>query len=403
MRKNFLTYIAVAAATSMAALFSCQGSGNAPSLLASETTPSSPLPVPPTIPSNGNASYALVYGSSAGDRSALSDRIAGYQAPGLSVVFSQWRRFAGNQIFNTTADLVPRDPGGCFTSFDVNYNWVSAVSGGVTIIPGTNSSCVNSNVFVSTSWNYIPSPDRIYNAANGTSFNGFLSALKFDTYTLQATLYSADADNDGIGLVIAAYTDSSNNVHTLTAMRTHAGMDPTAGWGVLYKMNNTLIRTFGAQAAGPNSSGWAGRNTVVRVERTNNIIKASTSPYAVGASSAINSAYDINIDLSDPAVTATAGMSDFQGEQYYGYGTISQLGATFSNITFTAENAAADPTYLYDLLNNVVYYKDITGYSLLSGVAAYSTLSGGSYPLRVINNETQKEYRIDSSGGYTEL
>ena len=385
---------------------SCQGGGNAPGE-SNSLNPSSPsTPTVPTIPSNGTSSYALVYGSSASDRQNLSDRIAGYQAPGLSVVFSQWRRFAGSHIYNTTADLNPKTPAYCFTSFDSNYNWVNGTNSGTTIVPGTNNNCVNSDVFVGASWNYIPSPDRIYNAANGTDFNGFISALKFEKFNFQATLFSSNTDDDGIGLIIAAVVDSNGDVHTLTAMRTQGGMAPTLGWGVLYKKNNTIVSTIGAKSVGgvnTNGSagdklGWNSRKSLVSVQRDGNSIKAFASQWGTGsASQTVDAASEIDIDLSD----ANLGLGIFQGEQYYGYGTISQLGATYSDIVFSAPNSAADPTYLYDLKNNLVYYKDVAaGYSLLPGVSAYGTLG---YPLHVINNETQKEFTIDSASSYTEL
>lgn len=387
-------YSLVMLASLLTVLVACKDGGVAPSTLSSTLTPTIP-----SIPTDGAASYALVYGSSASDRQYLSDRIAGYQAPGLSVVFSQWRRFSGGSIYNTTADITPKTPAYCFTSFDSNYNWVNGTNGSTTISPGTYTNCVNSNTFIASSWNYIASPDRIYNAANGSYFNGFISALKFLKYNLQATVTSTDADDDGIGLVIAAVVDSSNNVHTLTAMRTQGGMTPSQGWGILYKMNNTEVRTFGARSVGGIVNNWGGKKSLLSVSRDGDIIKASASNWFTGSSSGVtvDPASEITIDLSDSSL----GLSVFQGEQYYGYGTISQLGATFSDIVFTSPNSAADPTYLYDLVNNTVYFKDSTaGYTLVPGAQAMSILG---FPIRVKNNETQKEFRIDSASSFVEL
>jgi hypothetical protein len=93
MKKNkYLQYSCVILASLSLMVTACKGGGVAPSLNALPTVPA-PLPI------NGTSSYALVYGASASDRSNLADRIAGYQAPGLSVVFSQWSRFCRDKIF----------------------------------------------------------------------------------------------------------------------------------------------------------------------------------------------------------------------------------------------------------------------------------------------------------------
>lgn len=389
-------------------LASCSASsgGFAPGEASSITGPTI-TPTVPVIPNNGSASFALVYGSSSSDRTYLADRIAGYQAPGLSVVFGQWRRFAGGNIYNSLSDIV-QTPSYCFSGFDSSYNWITTTNpgNGAVVVPGTYSSCVNSDPFVASSWSYIASPDRIYNAANGTNFNGFISALKFSKFDFSATLYSAGTDDDAMGLIIAAVIDSGNNVHTLTAMRSQGGMVPTQGWGVVYKINNAVVRTIDPKSVGgvnTNSGagdglGWNGRKSLVSVSRDGNMISAYASTWATGATvQTVDPASRIDIDLADP----TLSLDVFQGEQYYGYGTISQLGATFSGISFTAPNSAADPTYIYDLMNNKVYYKDSSlGYILVNGAEAYSVLG---YPITVINDETQRTFTIDSATSYTEL
>lgn len=368
--------------------------GNAPGL-------SSTLLPAPSLPSDGTSTFALAYGSSSQDRSFLADRIAGYQAPGPSVIFNQWRRFAGNQIYNNTSEIT-QTPSYCFSGFDSSNNWLPSTNpgNGQTIQPGTFNNCVNSNPFMAASWSYIASPDRIYNAANGSNFNGFLSALKFSKFSSQAVLSSADSDDDAIGLIIAAVIDDSNNVHTLTAMRSQGGQTPVQGWGVVYRMNNTVVRTIDPKSVGGTSgSGWGGRSSLIRVERDGDLITAYASSWNTApASFDTNDASKITFSLADGAL----GLSIFQGEQYYGYGTISQLGATFSSFAFSAPNSEADPTYLFDLLNNSVYVKttDAVGYVLVPGMQSYNTLG---FPKRIKNTETQKEFMINSATSYTEL
>lgn len=403
MKLTALLLIALAATT---VATSCgQSGGNAPDILSSITL-GNPVGGVPNIPTDGTSYFALAYGSSASDRSLLANRIAGYQAPGLSDVFNNWRRISGSRIFNTPSEIV-QTPSYCFTGFDANGNWNPGTNAGATIQPGTYSNCINSDDFISASWSYKSSPDRLYNAANGSNFNGFISGIKFKNYTLQATLSSADTDDDAIGIIIAAFVDSSNVIHTLTAVRTQGGFPPPSlGWGLVYRQNNTVISTISNMSVGgvnTNGSagdrqGWNGRRTIVSVERADNMITAYTSTWGTsGTPLAIDQTSKIQIDLSDPA----NGLTAFVGEQYYGFGTISQLGATFSDITFSTPNAESDPAYIYDLLNNTVYNKlSSGGYVLVNGMSAYSTIG---FPKRVKNTESSKEFMINSAGSYTEL
>jgi hypothetical protein len=391
----------------LAFTFSCaKGSGVAPGSSLLETV-SSPLPSVPSIPTDGTSFFALVYGASAQDRAFLSDRIAGYQAPGLADVFNQWRRISGANLYNTMTG-VTLTPAWCFSGFDSNRNWLPAVNpgNGQTVSPSTDTNCVNSDPFVASSWSYIASPDRLYNAANSTNFNGFISALKFSAYSLDAVLSSTNTDDDGLGIIIAAVIDNSNNIHTLTAMRTQGGMAPTQGWAILYKTNNTLVRTIDAKSVGGvntngsagDRNGWNGRKSLVRVIRSGDLIEAYASVWGTGATVlTVDPASKITVDLSDPALS----LSVFQGEQYYGYGSISQVAATFSEIVFSTPNTPTDPTYIYDLVNNSVYLKsDSGGYNVVPGAQALSTIG---YPKRVKNTETSKEFMIDSATGFTPL
>ena len=112
-----------------------------------------PAPVPPTpLPTDGTSYFALAYGSTSNDRTLLSNRIAGYQAPALDEVFNAWRRVAANIIYNSESEA-PNTPAYCSSNgMNASRNWNPAVnpSNGATIDPGTHSECVNSNSFVSS-------------------------------------------------------------------------------------------------------------------------------------------------------------------------------------------------------------------------------------------------------------
>ena len=402
--KKFKILVAMAIGVSIFSIMSCgKGGGNAPSE-ASSLQPIVPTNPPTEIPTDGDSFFALVYGSTASDRNFLNNKINGYQPPSIAEILNSWRRIAGGTIYNDiTAEA--KTPAYCFSGFDSSYNWNSAVSNGSTVSPGTFNECVNSNIHTSSAWNYIASPDRLYNASNASSFIGFLSGLQFKEFNLEAIVSSSDTDDDAIGLIIAS-TVVAGNVHTLTALRTHGGQQPTLGWAIVHRTNNSITRIFGEKSVGGthrNGSsgdrlGWNGRNSRLRIERSDNTIRAYASTWGTGGvAGAVDPASEIIIDLSNAANNLT----QFQGPQYYGYGTISQLGATFTEINFTTPTAAADPSYIYDLANNTVYIKNVSGgYTLMNGTPAYSTIG---FPKKVKNTETQKEFMIDSAGGYTEL
>ena len=350
------------------------------------------------VPTSIGQGYELVYGNSASDRTALAARIAGTSAPLFADVLARWRRFSGTDYYANVSSIVAT-PAYCYTSMNGSGSWANGVNpgNGATVNPNTDAAC-NTPSMNSLSWVLLTGPDRIHNIQNTNNYNGFFSSVKFETYTAEANLSSTNADDDAIGMTIAAYVDGSNNIHTLAAYRTHGGLAPTAGWGLVHKMNNTITRVIDNKTVGANSSGWAGRNSTIRIERTGNIVRAYCSQWAVGATpNAIDPASLILVDLSNPA----EGLTQFVGPQSYGYETQSQPNATFSLLTFSVPQSNSDPTYLYDLLNNRVYQKLVSssGYQLVAGLSALSVLG---YPKTIVNIETQRQFTISSGTSYSE-
>ena len=133
------------------------------------------------------------------------------------------------------------------------------------------------------------------------------------------------------------------------------------------------------------------------MERTGNVIKAYASVWAVGVANAVDPASEIMLDLADPA----NGLTDFMGPQAYGYETISQARATFSDLKFLTP-AEENPDYIYDLKLDLVYGKKTVGigYELIPGTKALETLG---YPKTITNIETQREFLINSATSFTEL
>ncbi len=362
-------------------------------------------------------SFLLAYGASSSDRNLLASRISGNDPPTFADVISRWKRFSGIDYY-ANPDLIVASPANCFTSMDGNGSWSNiTVAPNIGASPNTHSSC-NTPTMNSLSWIYLTGPNRLFNIQNTNNYNGFFSSIKFDQYIATATLSSTTTDDDGIGFTIAAYVDVSNVVHTLSAYRTHGHIGgPLQGWGIVHKSTGgpsfgaTVHQIFddksvggvnkntGPLFGGTDTQGWNGRNTQIRVEREGNIVRAYTSPWNAGpTAAAIDPASVIELDLSNPAL----GLTGFIGPQSYGYETLSQANATFTTLTFQIPNVDADPPYLFDLRDNLVYIKNESGigYVLLPGVQAMEMIG---YPMIVTNIETQRAFSITSATAYTEI
>lgn len=357
--------------------FGCKSGGNAPG----------------EVLSSIGEGFELVYGSSTSDRSAIAARIAGTTAPQLSDVLARWRRFSGTDYYPNVSSIVA-NPAYCQTTMQANGSWTNSTS--PVANPNTDSVC-NTPTMNSLSWVLLSGPERIHNIQNTNNYNGFFSSVKFDTYIAEATLSSTNPDNDALGMTIAAYVDGSGLIQTLSAYRTHGGLPPTAGWGLIHKTGNTINRIIDEKSCGTNSSGWNNTNTKIRIERTGNIVKVYASRWASGLTAGpIDSSCLIQVDLSDPGQNLTG----FMGPQSYGYETKSQPNATFGDLAFSVPGSNSDPEYLYDLHTNAVYRKKSAGgYDLVAGAKARDQLG---YPKTIINVETQRQFTINSSTSYTE-
>lgn len=340
----------------------------------------------------------------------MAQKIAGYPAPGLDVIFNQWQRISGGSLFPTPQSIVSdADHMYCFTGLDSSGNWKNGKDAtGKTINPGTYDGCINYAPLAAASWSYQQNPGRLRNAANGGNFNGFISAVKYNHYTNEAVLTSTDIDDDAIEVIIAAVIDNSGAIYTLSAARTQGGLSPVKGFGIVYRKNNAVQKVFGERSVGATNcyngpadcvkgdgKGWNGRMSKVRVERTGDMVQASASVWGLSDTNlALDAGSAITLDLADPA----NGLEIFKGAQYYGYGTLSQRGAEFRDVVF---NSFADVEYVYDLLNDLTYKANSSGgYSLLPGVKAFDQLG---YPMIVDNPETQKEFRLNADRTFDKL
>lgn len=374
------------------AFFSCKNSGNAPSEMAI------------------TGDYHLVYGSSLSDREMLEARVTGNTPPKFAEVISRWKRFSGATYY-ADATAITANPAYCDDNgMDGNGSWLNVTNpSNQTVNPNTAAAC-NTESMNSLSWVYLTNPDRLFNIQNTTNYVGFFSTLKFEDFTAEAVVSSTDTDDDAIGVTVAVYFDSVQNiVHTLSAYRTQGGFPaPNLGWGLLHKENNTVVRTIANRSLGGvnangtsgDQQGWNGRMSKIRVVRAGNNVKVYASTWGTDASAlTIDETSLIEVDLSNPAENLT----QFMGPQSYGYESISQARATFSNLSFIIpQQGDENPDYLFDLRDNKVYGKKASGvgYELIIGMKALDVLG---YPKTITNLETQRQFLISSSTSFSEL
>lgn len=352
--------------------------------------------------------YALVYDGSESDQLLLSQKVQGYERPSLNAIFNQWSRVSGPFMYQKASDIIPEPQYAfCFSSLSENGVWAPAVNpanGNTIANPGSDNQCINSASFGAASWVYMPASNSLRCATNAGNYVGFISGVPFDNYENEAVLTSENKDDDSIGLIIASVKDSSGNIHVLSATRSHGGNGADLGWGIVYYVNGQRFHVASNVSVGgvfKNNAlnGWSDRKSLVKVIRAGDHIEAYASDWYMGTENlAVNPVSKVELNLADPI---HAGMFDiFRGPQKYGYGTQSQLGATFQSIKF---KSFVDAKIIFDLKNNRVYrlIEDGSGrFEQVSGQSVYSHIGGNKH---VINPETQKAFYIWSEGRYKQV
>jgi hypothetical protein len=262
---------------------------------------------------------------------------------------------------------------------------------------------VNNPEFVATSWVLRQLPERIFCATNAGVVTGFVSPLGFEYYKHSAIVMSTNTDDDTIGVIIAFVRDASNVNHVLAAVRTHGGNAPALGWGLVYYKDGAVFKVINnIDVGGVNKNGtsgdklgWNSRMSKISVVREGNKITAQASPWGLTEGSlAVSSASKIEIDLSN----ATLGLSIFQGAKPYGYMTLSQLGSEYRAVDFST---GTNETYVYDLVNKIVYEKQASGkYAERKDLDAFTHIGT---PRKVGNPDTGSIFQLDSSKTYKQL
>jgi len=183
-------------------------------------------------------------------------------------------------------------------------------------------------------WSF--SGGAIRSTVNSSNIITFLSPDEYDSYTFEATLSSADGDNDMVGLVAAYKRVGSDNMMIL-AIRQRGGMGNFgSNFSLVLCKNNTVQQVYGGANYGTNG-GWSGVETRVRVERDCNKLIAYCSPFG---STTINESSKIEITLPEM----------FLPSSRWGFCAQSQLGATFGSIFLSGIGLPPAFTYLKNLM-----------------------------------------------------
>lgn len=182
---------------------------------------------------------------------------------------------------------------------------------------------------------------RIEVTRNTANYISMLSPISFEKYTLTATVASTDNDDDAIGLVIAHVRKDGQN-HMLLALRNQGGFGGLSAssrknFMLVYVRDNATIKELGAVDIGASVNKWAGKTSVMKIERNGDLIKCYASDFnqtALGT--------PLSLDLS-----SDSSLSMFRDSCRFGWFSASQAGTYWQNISFdfgTADYQSASGT-----------------------------------------------------------
>jgi outer membrane protein assembly factor BamB len=261
-----------------------------------------------------HAGYGLLVG-------AFSQNVAWIETNGISIQNSGWEKFRGTA----------QNPGSLSCS--------------------TATGIVNSFTKFGPS-NWAPDSNGILQSQDNENFSGIISPDERDNYSFQATLFSTNSDNDTIALILAAERNAQGELHSLNAVRAGAGEGNGAAIGGIYwglvsvhlSASDAIIeeRTWvdGEASISHTNEPWGLHipGTIVKVQRSGNLIKAWTSPVDGTSIQPIALGSTLTLDLgSDPY------LSRFMGSSSYGFAAHSQPKASFKDIEINGVTNCALP------------------------------------------------------------
>lgn len=211
-----------------------------------------------------------------------------------------------------------------------------------------------SNESEAKAWYFDNSLNSFVQPKNTTTFTGFVSNIKYKTYTHRATLRSSDSDNDANGLVIAYVLDENGYPHTLSCI-VNKGKESHAGnftYAVVYNREldgETIVQT-GTMSSGHTTGGWSNNFITMEVFKSGNAVECSISDWG---SLAINSNTLISINLDNYSWGKY-----FTGKVQYGYCNQSQANSYFTDIYFKGKGPLKGEVKISTYANNAIQQKE---------------------------------------------
>lgn len=209
---------------------------------------------------------------------------------------------------------------------------------------------------------------KISATTNSAHLISFISPVSYNAYTFQATLSSADADDDMVGMLAAFVRVGADN-YSIVASRQRRGFDSygAGDFTLTLLRNDTVISVLGVMNTG-GSGNWNGAITRVEVSRDCEKLTVKCSPWG---SVVFNEAWNMTVTLG------SAGLEMFMPKSYYGLCAQSQSNASFSQIYSSGIGLAPAFTYLKNLIQWAARTGGTGKKVLLTSDADAST--GGNY------------------------
>lgn len=187
-----------------------------------------------------------------------------------------------------------------------------------------------SNSTEANAWYFDTTLGSFVQPKNTTTFTGFVSSIKYRTYTHRATLRSSDNDNDANGLVIAYVQDENGHPHTLSCIINKGGESHAGSFYYALVYNKSLageqVVKTGTMSSGHNKNGWNNSFITMEVSKAGSTIECSISNWN---SLNINLSTVMTIDLDDYSWGYL-----FKDRVQYGYCNQSQADSYFTDIYF---------------------------------------------------------------------
>ncbi|BEG72474.1 hypothetical protein RVBP21_1020 [Pseudomonas phage BRkr] len=207
------------------------------------------------------------------------------------------------------------------------------------------------------SWYWNDTLQAAVQPINTSLYNGFISDEAPESYELEVTLTSSDADDDFNTVILAFNRDeAAGRNHTLDLVIS----GPSGDWSnrpvwpvqsivkdfskhTTWNANPTEYKEYSVREATP-PKGWSGRFIRVKVIRTGDLFNVKCSDWN---GTTFNPAYDMSINLNDHPE-----LSIFKGGKKYGFGSLSQANSYFKDITY---ESSLKRNIVCDMKTNTVY------------------------------------------------